>query len=56
MPSSATQMMPLRFRFLPISHYKDHVIDLIKQVCTVSLRTMEIIHQMPETVDHQTEK
>jgi len=44
------------FNTYKFADYKDHVIDLLKRVCTVSLRTMEIIHQMPDTVDHQTEK
>lgn len=43
------------FNTYQFADYKDHVIDLLKRVCTVSLRTMEIIHQMPETVDHQTQ-
>lgn len=28
--------------------YKEHVIDLLQRVCTVSVRTMEIIGQMPD--------
>jgi predicted helicase len=40
------------FNTYKFANYKDHVIDLLKRVCTVSLRTMEIIHQMPDTVDH----
>jgi predicted helicase len=44
------------FNTYKFADYKDHVIDLLKRVCTVSLRTMEIIHQMPETVDHQDHK
>jgi predicted helicase len=44
------------FNTYKFADYKEHVIDLLKRVCTVSLRTMEIIHQMPETVDHQTPK
>jgi predicted helicase len=35
---------------------KEHVIDLLQRVCTVSIRTMEIIQQMPDTVEHQGEK
>ncbi|MCA1992104.1 MAG: hypothetical protein LDL41_08660 [Coleofasciculus sp. S288] len=27
--------------------YKEHVINLLQRVCTVSVRTMEIIGQMP---------
>jgi predicted helicase len=38
------------YRFLD---YKDHVIDLLDRVCTVSLRTMELITQMPDTAQHQ---
>ncbi len=38
------------YRFID---YKDHVIDLLDRVCTVSLRTMELIAQMPDTAQHQ---
>ncbi len=44
------------FNTYKFADYKDHVIDLLKRVCTVSLRTMEIIQKMPETVDHQDHK
>ncbi|HIK15246.1 MAG TPA: hypothetical protein IGS53_08185 [Leptolyngbyaceae cyanobacterium M33_DOE_097] len=36
--------------------YKEHVIDLLQRVCTASVRVMEIIQQMPDTVEHQGEK
>jgi predicted helicase len=39
------------YRFID---YKDHVIDLLDRVCTVSVRTMELIAQMPDTAQHQT--
>lgn len=32
---------------------KEHVINLLDRVCTVSDRTMEIIQQMPDTVEHK---
>ncbi|MGG6295445.1 hypothetical protein ACQ4M4_13720 [Leptolyngbya sp. AN02str] len=33
--------------------YKEHVIELLQRICTVSVRTMEMIQQMPDTVEHQ---
>jgi predicted helicase len=41
------------FNTYKFADYKEHVIDLLDRVCTVSIRTMEIIQQMPDTVDHQ---
>lgn len=41
------------YRFID---YKDHVIDLLDRVCTVSVRTMELIAQMPDTSQHQPQK
>jgi predicted helicase len=43
------------FNTYKFADYKEHVIDLLQRVCTVSVRTMEIIHQMPDTVEHQGE-
>jgi len=42
-----------KFNTYKFADYKDHVIDLLQRVCTVSVRTMEIIQQMPDTVEHQ---
>ena len=39
------------YRFID---YKEQVIDLLDRVCTVSVRTMELIAQMPDTAPHQT--
>ena len=40
-----------RFNTYRFRDYKDHVIDLLKRVCTVSLETMKIIQEMPaETI------
>jgi predicted helicase len=41
------------YRFID---YKDHVIDLLDRVCTVSVRTMQLIAQMPDTSQHQPQK
>jgi predicted helicase len=40
------------FNTYRFSDYKEYVIDLLKRVCTVSVQTMEIIHQMPDSVEH----
>ena len=37
-----------KFYTYKFEDYKDHVIDRLKRVCTVSVKTMEIIHSMPE--------
>lgn len=42
------------FNTYKFADYKEHVIDLLQRVCTVSIRTMTIIDQMPNTVEHQT--
>ncbi len=36
-----------RFNTYRFRDYKDHVIDLLKRVCTVSVQTMKIIAEMP---------
>jgi len=41
------------FNTYEFADYKEKVIDLLQRVCTVSVRTMEIIQQMPDTVEHQ---
>ncbi|MCY7277055.1 MAG: DNA methyltransferase [Phormidesmis sp. CAN_BIN44] len=35
------------FNTYKFANYKEQVIDLLDRVCTVSVKTMEIIHQMP---------
>jgi predicted helicase len=45
-PSDAT--IAERFNTYKFSDYKEQVIDLIKRVATVSVRTMEIVNQMPQ--------
>jgi len=42
-----------KFNTYKFADYKEHVIELLQRVCTVSIQTMEIIQQMPDTVDHQ---
>ncbi len=42
------------FNTYRFADYKEQVIDLLDRVCTVSIRTMEIIQQMPDTVEHQS--
>jgi predicted helicase len=42
-----------KFNTYRFADYKEQVIDLLDRVCTVSIKTMEIIQQMPDTVDHQ---
>ncbi len=37
-----------RFNTYKFEDYKEQVIDLLKRVCTVSVRTMEIINRMPK--------
>ena len=44
-PSDAT--IAERFNTYKFEDYKETVIDLLKRVCTVSVRTMEIVEQMP---------
>ncbi|WP_416670106.1 type ISP restriction/modification enzyme [Egbenema bharatensis] len=41
------------FNTYKFADYKEKVIDLLDRICTVSVRTMEIIQQMPDTVEHQ---
>ncbi|WP_008315584.1 type ISP restriction/modification enzyme [Leptolyngbya sp. PCC 6406] len=41
------------FNTYKFADYKEHVIDLLQRVCTVSVKTMKIIQQMPATVEHQ---
>ncbi len=36
-----------RFNTYRFADYKEHVIDLLRRVCTVSVRTMELIDSMP---------
>lgn len=45
-PQDAT--LAERFNTYKFEDYKEQVIDLLKRVCTVSVRTMEIINQMPK--------
>ena len=35
------------FNTYKFADYQEQVIDLLDRVCTVSVKTMEIIHQMP---------
>ncbi len=42
-----------KWEYQALAFYKEHVIDLLQRVCTVSTRTMEIIQQMPDTVEHR---
>jgi len=42
------------FNTYKFADYKEHVIDLLQRVCTVSVKTMEIIQKMPDTVENQT--
>jgi len=44
-PSDAT--ISERFNTYKFEDYKEQVIDLLKRVCTVSVKTMEIVGQMP---------
>jgi len=37
-----------RFDTYRFADYKEHVIDLLRRVCTVSVETTSIIRQMPE--------
>jgi predicted helicase len=41
------------FNTYRFADYKEHVIELLQKVCTVSVETMKIIQQMPEAVDSQ---
>jgi len=38
-----------RFNTYKFEDYKEQTIDLLKRVCNVSLKTMEIVNQMPNT-------
>ncbi|XWK91051.1 MAG: type ISP restriction/modification enzyme [Phormidium sp.] len=40
------------FNTYRFADYKEQVINLLPRVCTVSVKTMEIISQMPDTVEH----
>ncbi|MGB3189487.1 MAG: type ISP restriction/modification enzyme [Limnoraphis sp.] len=42
-----------KFNTYKFADYKEQVIDLLQRVCTVSVKTMEIIQQMPDTVEHR---
>ncbi|KKD39832.1 type ISP restriction/modification enzyme [Limnoraphis robusta] len=42
-----------KFNTYKFADYKEQVIDLLQRVCTLSVKTMEIIQQMPDTVEHQ---
>ena len=42
------------FNTYKFADHKEHVIDLLQRVCTVSVKTMEIIQKMPDTVENQT--
>lgn len=44
-PSDAT--IAVKFNTYRFADYKETVIDLLKRVCTVSVKTMEIINRMP---------
>ncbi|RKZ74239.1 MAG: hypothetical protein DRQ57_11675, partial [Gammaproteobacteria bacterium] len=37
-----------KFNTYRFADYKEHVIDLLKRVCTVSVETLKIIEEMPE--------
>ena len=37
---------------LIITGYNDHVIDLLKRICTVSVKTVEILKQMEQEEPH----
>ncbi|HYY55897.1 MAG TPA: type ISP restriction/modification enzyme, partial [Pyrinomonadaceae bacterium] len=37
-----------KFNTYRFADYKEHVIDLLRRVCTVSIKTMEIVNRMPE--------
>ena len=47
-PTIAKQFNSYRFR-----DYKEDVIDLLGRVCTVSVKTMKIVAQMPEGMPQQ---
>jgi len=47
-PSDAT--IAERFNTYRFADYKEAVIDLLRRVCTVSVKTVEITKQMQETV------
>lgn len=42
-----------KFNTYKFADYKEQVIDLLQRVCTVSIQTMAIIKDMPDTVEHQ---
>jgi predicted helicase len=39
-----------KFNTYKFADYKDHVIDLLQRVCTVSVETMRIVREMPENL------
>jgi predicted helicase len=39
-------MMPEKFNTYRFADYKEKVIDLLKRVCTVSVRTMGVVNAM----------
>ncbi len=45
-----------KFNTYKFADYKDHVIDLLKRVCTVSVKTMEIVKSMPEDPSQNRER
>ncbi|GAB4035432.1 hypothetical protein GCM10028774_24790 [Spirosoma jeollabukense] len=46
-PSDPT--IAAKFNTYRFADYKEHVIDLLQRVCTVSVETMKVIDQMPKT-------
>lgn len=42
-----------KFNTYKFADYKEQVINLLDRVCTVSVKTMDIIGQMPDSVEHQ---
>ncbi len=43
-----------KFNTYRFADYKEQVIDLLKRVCTVSVRTMEIVDKMSQWSDQDT--
>ena len=41
------------FNTYKFADYKEQMVDLLDRVCTVSVKTIEIVQQLPDTVEHK---
>jgi predicted helicase len=41
------------FNTCKFADYKEQMVDLLDRVCIVSVKTIEIVQQVPDTVEHK---